>query len=144
MKWSDLIQAIENQYGVHYSDEQVGVLTFEKRSNWLRHNPVTAARHFQYRLNTFFHDFLKSGSHPLGKIADYGLRIEFQGRASRHAHCVIWVEDAPKFQIDSDKEVCTLCIMCYPYPRRQIKRSCPTLTATQALLLLQKTKLLQV
>ena len=60
MKWPDLIQIIANQYGVHYSDEQVGVLTFEERSNWLHHNPVTAARHFQYRLNTFFHDFPKS------------------------------------------------------------------------------------
>ena len=44
-----------------YTDEDVKGLSFEVRSGWLRRNPVTAARHFQYRLNLFFNDiFLKS------------------------------------------------------------------------------------
>ena len=87
-----MIQTIAKQYSVHYTDEEVAALLFEDRSNWLKRNPVTAARHFQYRLNTFFYDFLKSNAHPLG---DYGLRIEFQARGSPHAHCVIWVKNAP-------------------------------------------------
>ena len=53
MKWPDLIQTIAKQYGVHYTDEEVAALSFEDKSNWLRRNPVTATRHFQYRLNTF-------------------------------------------------------------------------------------------
>ena len=54
MKWPDMIQTIAKQYGVHYTDEQVNALSFDEKSNWLRKNPVTAARHFQYRLNIFF------------------------------------------------------------------------------------------
>ena len=53
LKWPDMIPTIAKQYGVHYTDEEVAVLSFEDRSNWLKRNPVTAARHFQYRLNFF-------------------------------------------------------------------------------------------
>ena len=48
MKWPDMIKTIARQYGVMYTDEQVNNLSFEDKSNWLRCNPVTAARHFQY------------------------------------------------------------------------------------------------
>ena len=106
MKWPDMIQTIAKQYGVHYTDEQVNALSFDEKSNWLRRNPVTAARHFQYRLNTFFQEFLKSAAKPLGEIVDYGIRIEFQARGSPHAHCVIWVKDAPKYGVNNDNEVC--------------------------------------
>ena len=34
---------------------------------------------------------------------DYGIRIEFQARDSPHAHCVIWVKNAPKYGVT---EVC--------------------------------------
>ena len=48
MKWPDMIQTIAKQYGVYYTDEEVSALAFEGKSNWLRRNPVTAARHFHY------------------------------------------------------------------------------------------------
>ena len=68
---------------------EIEALSFEQKSNWLRTNPATAARHFHYRLNVFFQDFLKSTANPLGEIVDYGIRIEFQAQGSLHAHCVI-------------------------------------------------------
>ena len=71
MKWPEMIQTIAKQYGVIYSNEDVAALSFEERSNWLRRNPVTAARHFQYRLNIFFKHFLNSTAHPLGVIVDH-------------------------------------------------------------------------
>ena len=48
-----------------YTDEQVNNLSFEEKSKWVRQNHVTTARHFQYRLNVFFNDFLKSNANPL-------------------------------------------------------------------------------
>ena len=51
-----------------YTDEEVSALSFEDKSNWLRSNPVTAARHFHYRLNVFFQEFLKSSVKPLGEL----------------------------------------------------------------------------
>ena len=81
LKWPDMIQTIARQYGVHFTDE-VARLPFDDKSNWIKHNPVTAARHFQYRLNAVSQDFLKSTAKPLGEIADYAIRIEFQARGS--------------------------------------------------------------
>jgi hypothetical protein len=106
MKWPDFIQIIAKQHGVEYTDDDVLAMSFEEKSKWLRSNPVTAARHFQYRLNSFFNDFLKSSAKPLGEIVDYAIRIEFQSRGSPHAHTVIWVKDAPKFGVDDDQVVC--------------------------------------
>ena len=106
MKWPDMIQTIARQYGVNYSDDDVANLSFEEKSKWLRCNPVTAARHFQYRLNVFFNDFLKSNAKPLGEVTDYAIRVEFQARGSPHAHNVIWVKNAPKFDSDSNEDVC--------------------------------------
>ena len=106
MKWPDMISTIAKQYCVFYSDREIEALSFEQKSNWLRRNPVTAARHFHYRLNTFFQEFLKSTAMPLVEIVDYDIRIEFQARGSPHAHCVIWVKNAPRYGIDNDDKVC--------------------------------------
>ena len=77
MQWPDVIQTIARQYGTMLTDEDVKLMLFEEKSKWLRQNPVTAARHFQYRLNAFFQVILKSTAHPLGELVDYAIRIEF-------------------------------------------------------------------
>ena len=106
LKWPDMIQTIARQYGVYYTDDDVAALSFDDKSNWIKRNPVTAARHFEYRLNSLFQGFLKSTAKPLGEIVDYAIRIEFQARGSPHAHCVIWVKDAPEFGVDNNHDVC--------------------------------------
>ena len=78
MKWPDVIQCIAYQYSQTFTEEQVKNMTFQEKSKWLQSNPVTVARHFHYRLNTFFQKFLKSCANPLGKLTDYAIRIEFQ------------------------------------------------------------------
>ena len=107
LKWPDMIRVIARQFGKFYkTDEEIEQLTFEERCNWIRRNPVAAARHFHYRLNCLFTDFLKSDEQPLGELQDYAIRIEFQLRGSPHAHCVLWTNDSPKFGIDPDRKVC--------------------------------------
>ena len=54
MKWPDVIQCIAYQYGQTLTEDQVKNITFQEKSKWLQSNPITAARHFHYRLNTFF------------------------------------------------------------------------------------------
>ena len=48
-----------------YTDDEVAKLSFDDKSNWLKRNPVTAARHFHYRLTVLFQDLLPS---PLVKL----------------------------------------------------------------------------
>ena len=89
-----------------YTDEQVAALSFDEKSSWIRRNTVTAARHFQYRLNTFFNEFLMFPAKPFGEIEDYGIRIEFQARGSPHVHCDLWIKDALKYDENSSEDVC--------------------------------------
>ena len=106
MQWPDLIQTVARQSGVILSDEDVFNLSYAERCNWLRSNPVTAVRHFHYRLETFVKHVLMSNANPLGEIVDYVIRIEFQARGSPHAHTLLWVKNAPQIDIKTDDEVC--------------------------------------
>ena len=105
MKWPEVIQSIGIQYGRHFSKEEVQDMSWENKCMWLRSNPITAARHFQHRLDAFFVDFLKGPGHPIGKITDHMIRIEFQARGSPHAHCLLWIENSPKIDESTDEEV---------------------------------------
>ena len=80
---------------------------WEDRCRLIQSDPVTCARHFDYQINQFLTHFLLSSSEPLGKISDWFYRVEYQQRGSPHIHMLIWIKDAPQFQIDSDKEVTT-------------------------------------
>lgn len=55
-------------------------------------NPVIVAKHFQYRIETFFTEVLMTKANPIGKIVYYALRIEFQMRGSPHLHALIWTK----------------------------------------------------
>ena len=74
-----------------------------ERSKYLRRNPVTGVRMFQHRIQSFFAQYLLSDAHPLGEITDYVIKIEFQMRGFPHAHCLLWVKDAPKIHQDPDE-----------------------------------------
>lgn len=81
-------------------------LSFQEKSKLLQENPVLAARMFDHRVHVLFHELLLSKAEPLGKIVDFFWRTEFQVRGSPHIHCLLWVENAPKLDEDSDELVC--------------------------------------
>ena len=66
-------------------------------------NPVIVAKHFQYRIETFFTEILLTNVNPIGQIVYYALRIEFQMRGSPHLHALIWTSDCPKLS-DNTKQ----------------------------------------
>ena len=105
MKWPEVIQAIAQQYGTIYTEDEVLTLPWQTKSMWLRSKPVTAARMFQYRLETFVTTFLKSNVNPIGCITEYVIWIEFQARGSPHAHTLFWVKDAPKLGYSDEEDV---------------------------------------
>lgn len=64
----------------------------------------------------FIGDVLKSTVAPIGEIADYFYRIEFQQRGSPHVHGLFWIKDAPPYEKDSNEEVVAFVdkfITCY-------------------------------
>ena len=104
-KWPEVIQAIAAQYQTIYTEDEVLALPWWIKSMWLRSNPVTAARMFQYRLDTFVTTFLKSNAEPIGSVVEYVIRIEFQARGSLHAHTLFWIKDAPKLGYSKEEDV---------------------------------------
>ena len=105
MKWPEVIQAIAKQYRTIYTEDEVLALPWQMKSMWLRSNSVTAARMFQYRLETFVTTFLKSSAEPIGCTAEYVIRIEFQARGSPHAHTLFWIKDALKLGYSQEQDV---------------------------------------
>lgn len=80
--------------------------TLKERCDFFRSNPVTAARHFDNRVQLFPKNILLNKQlNPLGNITDYKYRIEFQQRGSPHVHMVAWVDIAPSIENNSLQEM---------------------------------------
>ena len=80
-------------------------MSIAQRSTYLSQNPITGVHMFQHRVESFFSQYLLNDAHPLGHITDYVIKIEFQVRGSPHAHCLLWVKDAPNINQHSDDDV---------------------------------------
>ena len=106
LHWPEMIQAIARQYGIIVPKKAVDNMSAAEKSLFLRHNPVTGVRMFLHRVENFFSRYLLSSANPIGNISDYVIKIEFQMRGTPHAHCLVWVKDAPKIDKNSDEEVC--------------------------------------
>ena len=101
LRWPELFQIIARTRGMSMTNEQVDALSYNERCSMLNLNPVVVAKHFQYRVETFFTEILLSNVNPIGKIVYYALRIEFQMRGSPHLHALIWTSDCPKLTHDN-------------------------------------------
>ena len=88
-----------------YSDNELENLNWEEKCRLIQCDPVTCARHFDYQFNQFLRYFLMSSAAPLGKIADWFYRVEYQQRGSPHIHMLIWLESAPVYGCDDDEDV---------------------------------------
>ena len=88
-----------------YTDEELENFNWEDRCRLIQSDPVTCARHFDYQVNQFLTNFLLSSAEPLGKISDWFYRVEYQQRGSPHIHMLIWLQGAPQFQAENDKEL---------------------------------------
>ena len=80
LRWPELFQIIARRKGNNMTDEEMDALSYHERCSMLNLNPVIVAKHFQYRVETFFRDVFLKNANPIGKIVYYALRIEFQMR----------------------------------------------------------------
>ena len=102
LRWNELVSIISKLNGKTLSDAEIQNLSYFERCKILNMNPVLLAKHFQYRVETFFKEIVING--PLGKVNYYAIRVEFQLRGSPHIHSFIWVIDAPKLTKDTKDE----------------------------------------
>ena len=79
-----LISIIASLRGENIHGEDIQNIDFFTRCSYLNLNPVSLARHSQYRVETVFHVIAPDG--PLGKVKYHAIRIEFQVFGSPHIH----------------------------------------------------------
>ena len=96
LHWPEMIQAVALQFGRKLSQKDVLKMSIADRSRDLHQNLITGVQMFQHRVEAFFSEYLLIDAHPLDHITDYVIKIEFQMKGSPHAHCLLWVKDAPK------------------------------------------------
>ena len=67
-------------------------------------DPVTCARYYHHRMNSFRKLCSKDKS-IFGHIVDYFFITEFQHRGSEHDHGLLWIENAPIYGINSNATI---------------------------------------
>ena len=101
-RWPELIvilvRIVEKR---EISQDEANNISWEHKCNLIRKDPVTCARYFDMRLRELF-KLIRTQGGPFeeNEVEDFYIRIEFQHRGSPHAHCIIYLKNAPKF----DKE----------------------------------------
>lgn len=90
--WPELFKAISP----NSTDDEVRLLSTSLRNSILGEYPEVAIQLFWHRWKCFWKHILNGKSKPLGHIADYFIRVEFQMRGSPHLHILFWILEAAK------------------------------------------------
>ena len=73
LHWKELLTIICKCHHVNLSPDELTDLSYDDKCKLLNLNPVITARHYQYRVETFFKEILLSELQPLGKIIYYAI-----------------------------------------------------------------------
>ena len=105
-RWTDLLKMLAKlNNGVSYTNEDIDGLTWQEKTKLVQKDPVTCSRYFDHRVQEFLNTVLKSHCEPIGKLRDYFYRVEFQQRGSPHIHMLVWIENAPTLEKNSELEI---------------------------------------
>ena len=91
--------------GIEYSEKELEHLTWQEKTKLVQKDPVTCSRYFDHRVQEFLNTVLKSSCEPIGKLIDYFYRVEFQQRGSPHIHMLVWIENSPTLETNSEGEI---------------------------------------
>ena len=86
LRWGELPYIINKLKNLGFSDEELKNLFYQERTKLLNENPVLEPRHFQYKAQVFFNEFMLDG--PFCKTKYYALCMEFQEREIPHVYAI--------------------------------------------------------
>ena len=105
-RWTDLLKMLAKlNDDAELTDTDIESMTWQEKTKLVQKDPVTCSRYFDHRVNEFLNTVLKSKCEPIGKVRDYFYRVEFQQRGSPHIHMLVWVENAPKLDTNTEDEI---------------------------------------
>ena len=85
-QWIHLLRILGQLLDKKYTDNELENLDWQEKCRLIQSDPVTCARHFDDQINQFLRNFLLSDAQPLGKIAYWFYRVEYQQRGSPHSY----------------------------------------------------------
>ena len=103
--WPEFIQAVGKRMRRNWTEDQISVMEWITKAEYFKNNSVPVKQMFENQIESFFSDFLLSKANPLGEITKHVEKIEFQVRGLLHAHCLLWVKDAPRVDVNTEEEV---------------------------------------
>ena len=105
-RWTDLLRMLAKlNDGIDYSEKELENLSWQEKTKLVQKDPVTCSRYFDHRVQEFLNTVLKSSCEPIGKLLDYFYRVEFQQHGSPHIHMLVWIENAPTLETNSEGEI---------------------------------------
>ena len=106
-KWPELLviltQVLENKV---ITVEEAENMSYEKKCELIRQDPVTCVRYFEHRLKCLW-EILSAPCGPFEgyELEDKYVRVEFQARGSPHIHALLWLKNAPKYDKEKPESV---------------------------------------
>ncbi|CAF3962918.1 unnamed protein product, partial [Rotaria sordida] len=106
-KWSELIviltQVLENKV---ITLEEAENMSYEKKCDLIRNDPVTCVRYFEHRLKCLW-EILSAPCGPFQgyELVDKYVRTEFQVRGLPHVHALLWLKNAPKYDENNPESI---------------------------------------
>ena len=105
-RWTDLLRMLAKlNDGIEYSEKEIDKMTWQEKTKLVQKDPVTCSRYFDHRVQEFLNTILKSDCEPIGKVKDYFYRVEFQQRGSPYINMLVWIENAPTLERNSEEEI---------------------------------------
>ena len=80
-------------------------MTWSQKCTLISSHPTACSQYFDNRVKKFYKHILKSPHSPFGKLVNYFYRVEFQHRGSPHIHGLLWIENAPHYEKNTDQEI---------------------------------------
>ncbi|CAF4289325.1 unnamed protein product, partial [Adineta steineri] len=106
-QWSELLviltKVLENKV---ITLEEAQNLSYEKRCELIRQDPVTCVRYFEHKLKCLW-EILSAPCGPFQgyELVDKYVRTEFQVRGSPHVHALLWLKNAPKYDKNNPESI---------------------------------------
>ncbi|KAL9956638.1 hypothetical protein ACROYT_G038144 [Oculina patagonica] len=105
-RWTHLLKILGRLVDKRdYTDNEIQDMTWQKKSDLIKSDPVTCARNFEHMVQLFLRDIIKSQLKPIGEVVDFFYRVEFQQRGSPHIHSLFWVKNAPQYGENANNDI---------------------------------------
>lgn len=103
--WPEMTKILYSlKHGQDPSDEILDGMNSIDKDKLVAEDSVTSARYFHKRTSKFIREVLLK-TKILGEIIDYAGVDEFTSMGNPHVHLLVWTEDAPIFDVNSDEQV---------------------------------------